>query len=307
MPAQFRFSAKRAFLTYSDVCEHITKEAIYEDLNERYPVRYYALGEEIHPSTGGRHIHALFEFRSKVDTRDVTCFDVADILHQHHPNVQAVKKGAANWERVLDYVTKDDPNPLANIELKPTWGELFEQATTKEEYLGLVKRHYPRDYALNLQRLEYMATKTFQTSDVNTIGEFSLSWTFTFPPELVLLRPSIGQSTVVVGAPGCGKTTWAKMYSPKPCLFVRHLDSLLLLSPEHQSVIFDDLDFRHLPPATQKFLVDSSDLAEIHVRYRVARIPPGLTKIFTANEYPFIDEGVHGDAVRRRVSRIDIL
>lgn len=303
----FRFAAKRAFLTYSDVCEEITKEAIYHDINDRYPIKYFALGEEIHPSTGGRHIHCLFEFSRKIDSRDVTCFDVADSQHQHHPNVQVVKKGAAHWERVLDYVTKDDPNPLANVELKPTWGELFDLATTKEEYLRLVKIHYPKDYALNLQRLEYMATKTYPTSTANTIVEYSLSFSITFPPELTLLVPLQGQSTVVVGRPGCGKTTWAKISCPKPCLFVRHLDSLLLLRPEHRSIIFDDLDFRHLPPPTQKFLVDTTDLAEIHVRYRVARIPPGVTKIFTANEYPFCDEGVHGEAIRRRINRVDIL
>ena len=307
MPVTFRFAAKRAFLTYSDVCEYITKEAILFDLQDRYPIKLYALGEEIHPSTGGRHIHVLIEFRSKVDSRDVTCFDVADSEHQHHPNIQVVKKGSAHWERVLDYVTKDDPNPLANVQLKPTWGEIFDQATSKEQFLELVKVFYPRDFALNLQRLEYSATRIFPTFDASTIVEFSLSWTLTFPPELALLRPLTGQSTVVVGTPGCGKTTWAKIYCPKPCLFVRHLDSLLLLRPEHRGIIFDDLDFRHLPPPTQKFLADTSDLAEIHVRYRVARIPPGITKIFTANEYPFIEEGIHGEAVRRRITRIDIL
>lgn len=303
--APFRFSAKRVFLTYSDVCEHITKESIYFDLEERYPFKHYAIAEELHQS-GGRHIHCIIEFKKKVDSKDTTLFDVSDIDHQHHPNIQPIKRGQAHWERVLEYVTKEDPIPLANIELKPTWGEMFDMATTKDEYLGLVKKHYPRDYALNLQRIEYSAEKTYPTSAVNTIEEFSPHYAITMPPELSLFVPSPGQSTVVVGRPGCGKTTWAKTFCPKPCLFVRHLDSLLLLQPHHRSIIFDDLDFKHLPDQTQKFLVDQTDLAEIHVRYKVAKIPAGLTRIFTANEYPFNDQGVHGEAIRRRITRLDI-
>lgn len=303
----FRFAAKRAFLTYSDVCEEITKEAIYFDLDARYPIKSYAFGEEIHPSTGGRHIHAILEFRRKVDSTDVTLFDIADSEHQHHPNIQKVPKGQAHWERILDYVTKEDPCPLANVELRPTWGELFDNATTSEEYLRLVKQHYPKEFANNYRNLEYMATKTYPILTDDTIVEYSPPSLITFPPELVLLTPSIGQSTVVVGRPGCGKTTWAKTYCPKPCLFVRHLDNLQQLQPGHRGIIFDDLDFSHLPVATQKFLVDQTDPAHIHVRYRVARIPAGMTKIFTANEYPFTDEGIHGEAIRRRVTRIDIL
>lgn len=305
MPA-FRFAAQKAFLTYSDVCEHITKESIYFDLSERLPILKYALGEEIHPSTGGRHIHCLLEFHRRYDSIDPTTFDVADDEHQHHPNIQTVKRGAANWERVLDYCTKEDPNPLANVELKPTWGELFQKATTEEEYLLLVKTHYPREYALNLQRLEYTAKKTYPTSNARTIDAFSPDFRIIYPPELNLSVPLPGQSTVVVGRPGCGKTTWAKQFCPKPCLWIRHLDCLQHLRPEHQGIIFDDLDFRHLPPQTQKFLVDSTDPSDVHIRYRTALIPSGMTKIFTANEFPFTTDPVHGPAIRRRINLIEI-
>lgn len=302
----FRFAAKRVFLTYSDVCEHITKESLYYDLEDRYPMALYAFGEEIHPSTGGRHIHALIEFRRKVDSTDPTFLDVADIHHQHHPNIQTVKKGAAHWERVLDYVTKDDPNPLANVELRKSWAEMLDEAQNKDEFMTLVRKNYPRDYCLNYQRLLGMASAHFPTYGVNTIENFSLGFSIIFPPELLLFEPQPGLSTVVVGRPGCGKTTWAKMTSPKPALFVRHLDSLQDLKPYHRSIIFDDLDFKHLPPPTQKFLADTSDLAEIHIRYRVARLPAGITKIFTCNEYPFIVDGIHGAAIRRRVNLLEI-
>lgn len=305
MPA-FRFSAVRAFLTYSDVCDCLTKEAVYFAIDERYPVKNYCLGEEIHPSTGGRHFHAVFEFDRKVNSIDVTCFDVPCEHTQVHPNIQPIKRGQANFDRCLEYCIKDDPNPYSNIQPRPTWGELVESAGDSEDFMRLVRTHYPREFCLNHCRLEAMSRKVFPTYGMNTIANYLPPFSITMPPELAFFVPLVGSSTVVVGRPGCGKTTWAKVNCPKPALFIRHLDSLLDLKPYHQSIIFDDLDFRHLPPATQKFVVDTTDVGEIHVRYRVARIPPGLTKIFTANEYPFLNEGVHGDAIRRRVNCIFI-
>lgn len=305
MPA-FRFSAIKAFLTYSDVCDCLTKESVFFAIDERYPVKSYCIGEEIHPSTGGRHFHAVFEFQRKLNSIDVTLFDVPCEHAQVHPNIQTVKRGAAQWERCVEYCCKDDPNPYTNIQAKPTWGELVESARDSEDFMGLVRTHYPRDFCLNFCRLEAMAKKVFRTSGINTIENYLPPFSITMPPELTLFVPLPGSSTIVVGRPGCGKTTWAKLTAPKPALFIRHLDSLSDLQPWHQSIVFDDLDFKHLPPPTQKFLVDTADVAEIHIRYRVARIPPGLTRIITANEYPFITEGVHAEAIRRRVNCIFI-
>jgi len=300
MPA-FRYAAKNTFLTYSDICDCITKESLYFAIDERYPVKRYSIGEEIHPSTGGRHLHAIFEFQRKVNTLDVTCFDLPCEHTQCHPNIQPVKKGAANFDKCVEYTQKEDPNPFTNIKPKPSWGEIVEGANDADDFMRLVRENYPKDFCLNHCRLAAMAKKASRTGGINTIEIFSPAYSIIMPPELALSMPLPGRSTVVIGPPGCGKTTWAKMYCPKPSLFVRHLDSLSELRPYHQSIIFDDLDFKHLPPPTQKFLVDQSDVAEIHIRYRVARIPPALTRIFTCDEYPFISEGVHGDAVRRRI------
>lgn len=303
----FRFAAIRVLLTYSQIPEQVTKETIYYSIDERFPVDCYTIGEETHQD-GGRHIHAVFVFKRKVDSTDPTLFDITydSEFPSIHPNIRPIQRGQAHLERAQEYVIKDDPCPLSNVVQKLSWGEMFESANSKDEYLGLVRKHYPRDYALNFMRLEDFAKKHWPTSCIGTIQEFSPTYTWNVPFELITTVPPFVKSIVIVGPAGCGKTTWAKTTAPKPALFVRHLDSLSQLTEEHKSIIFDDLCFKHLPPSTQKFLVDMDNLAEIHVRYRVARIPSGILRIFTCNEYPFIDEGVHGEAVRRRVSRIDI-
>lgn len=305
MPVQrdFRFDAIKVFLTYSQVGER-TKEDIFFTIDERYPVKDFFLGEERHQD-GGRHIHAVFVFKAKVSSRSAQCFDVWDGEKWLHPNIKTIRRGKAHLETVVEYAGKDDPHPLTNMESKPSWGELIEQSNTAQEFLDGVRKWYPRDYALNLQRYEYSAAKMYGNCP-NTLSDFVHDWDLELPDELRDLQVSTVQSTVIVGPPGCGKTTWAKENAPKPALFIRHMDSLALLRAEHASIIFDDLDFHHLPPSTQKFLVDMENLAEIHLRYRVAKIPAGLPRIITANEYPFLAEGVHGDAITRRIFRVDI-
>jgi len=303
----FRFSAIRVLLTYSQVPETVTKESIVYTIDERYPVEEYTVGEELH-NDGGRHIHAVFVFRVKVDSRDVTLFDVSYDPDEPsiHPNIRPIQRGKAHLDRAIQYVTKEDLDPFTNVPQKLTWAEMMEQATSSEEYLGLVRKHYPRDYALNYQRLESMAQKHWPITCMGTIHAFEPSYAWNVPFELLTCVLPVNKSVVVVGPAGCGKTTWAKTVAPKPTLFIRHLDSLSNLLPIHRSIIFDDLEFTHLPPSTQKFLVDVTDLAEIHIRYKVARIPSGVLRIFTANDYPFTDNGVHAQAIRRRLHRVDI-
>lgn len=305
VPRGFRFSAERVLLTYSRTGE-LTREEVLFTLQERFPVDEFCVASELHED-GGYHIHALIKFKGKLDRRGADLFDINDGTTVHHPNISPVKRGMANWQRAHDYVLKEDPCPLTNITRKLGWGEILDSAATAEEYLDLVRKHYPREYQANLQRYEYVAKKHFGTC-LNTITE---EWVPNYPhdvpgplSELEEMDDRFSKSLVIVGPPGCGKTTWAKEHAPKPALFIRHLDSLARFRPEHRSIIFDDLDFRHLPVSTQKYLVDMENLAEVHIRYNVARIPEGIPRIITANEYPFNDDNIHGPAIDRRINKI---
>lgn len=107
----------------------------------------------------------------------------------------------------------------------------------------------------------------------------------------------------MVGPTGCGKTSWAKRVAPKPALWVRHIDVLReFREGYHQSIIFDDMSFKHMPQQAQVHLTDWHNKSHIHCRYGHATVPAKTVKIFTCNEYPFIQD----PAVKRRVHLIDL-
>lgn len=92
---------------------------------------------------------------------------------------------------------------------------------------------------------------------------------------------------LIVGEAGIGKTTYAKQMMPRPILFVSHLEDLRKFKPNfHKSILFDDVTITHMPLPAQIHLVDTENPRSIHVRYGTVRIPAGVPKVFTSNEFP---------------------
>ncbi len=121
----------------------------------------------------------------------------------------------------------------------------------------------------------------------------------TFPPEWP--RVLNEKVTILWGSSGIGKTSYAKALLPK-ALMVSHMDDLRHFKPgEHDGIIFDDMDFKHLPRTSQIHLVDTDDTRSIHCRYDVASIPAGTKKIFTTNEHEGNIFLLSDSAIRRRV------
>lgn len=107
------------------------------------------------------------------------------------------------------------------------------------------------------------------------------------------------QSLVIIGPSGCGKTTIARHIAPKPALFCTHVDTLRQFRPGyHKSIIFDDVNFTHIPREGQINIVEFEQPRAIHVRYGVVTIPAGVVKVFTANVLPI---STNDPAIARRV------
>lgn len=102
-------------------------------------------------------------------------------------------------------------------------------------------------------------------------------------------------SHVILGDAGCGKTQFALAHFEN-ALMVSHMDDLLNFNEDNDGIVFDDMDFKHMPRTAQIHILDWDNTRSIHCRYRTATIPKHTKKIFTCNEYPFVFDA----AIKRR-------
>lgn len=110
------------------------------------------------------------------------------------------------------------------------------------------------------------------------------------------------RSLVILGPRGTGKTQYAKALIPA-ALMASHTDDLKVYDKDlYDGIIFDDMDFKNWPRTSQIHLVDIDEDRSIHCRFTCAFIPAGTKKIFTCNEFPFVDD----PAIQRRVRLLEI-
>lgn len=273
------------FLTYPQ--SDIPFETVYHHLQSIKPVVWARVAHESHED-GSPHVHVAVRFgkrhKTSADRREF------DILGRH-PNVQVCRK----VKDVLEYVSKG--GNFQDFGLVPSSQPVFKQLQE------LAKRGVRAEFdeCAMENRVSFMWANhiwTTETASTNTIREAGQGI------ECLQLQglPVSDLSMVIIGPTGCGKSTWAKRVCEKPALWVNHLDDLKKWNPEHKSIIFDDMDFKHLPRTTQIYIADQENVRTIHCRNTNATLPPGLQKIFTCNEYPFSDD----PAINRRLHVVRI-
>ncbi len=110
------------------------------------------------------------------------------------------------------------------------------------------------------------------------------------------------RSVILYGEPGIGKTQFAKAHF-KCALFINHMDQLMDFDPEtHEGIVFDDMDFKHMPRTAQIHILDQEEARAIHIRYTTAYIPEGTHKVFTTNEPDGEIFAIDDGAIARRVN-----
>ncbi len=155
-PRRFQFNAKSLFGTYSQAPD-LSREII-RDFYLGLGCDQYLIGKESHQD-GGTHFHVYIKWANSFRTRNVRHFDI----NGYHPNISKPR----NERALFEYITKEDPEPLANFSpsekkksRNETWSEILE-TTTKEEFYSKSRELAPADYVLNHERLEYFANKHF--------------------------------------------------------------------------------------------------------------------------------------------------
>lgn len=289
MPA-FKFDSQTFFLTYPQ--SDFDFDELVQALRTVCDLQWARVCRELHED-GQPHIHVVGRFTKRVQSRVVSLFDFAG----RHPNIQPVR----SIHKSLAYVAKDGQFrdfgtvPVANN--RRSIQELIDIASSSSEleyYAAAAEARVPYQYA---QRFRQLSTRDDTITEDYT-GDITRERF-----DVCLQACEEGRTTVIIGPSGIGKTSWAKRVAPKPALWVRHLDVLRQFQPNyHKSIIFDDMSFDHMPRTTQIHLVDTYDDAHIHCRYGHATIPAGVTRIFTANYMPFVQD----PAIDRRIIKIDL-
>lgn len=302
---KFRLRGKRFFFTWSQIPWDLAHEDIKLVLDSIDEIEYAIIGRELHQD-GNAHYHAAVQFAKQQDRKISRHADAGG----QHPNIKNKANGRA-WEAAKEYCKKDgqfkefgEQDTETGELLGTKIDELYEQA---DDFYSFLKLCLDNSVPFGYCQASWNAKQTRSpTIDVGEVGAGAIE----SPILRQLVWADSERAIVIVGPTGCGKTTWALNHAPKPALFVSDIDDLKSFRVGfHKSIIFDDMCFSgdHTgkgawPVQKQIHLVDFHMQRSIRCRYTTARIPAGVHKIFTCNEYPF----TWSDAIARRVLRIDI-
>lgn len=281
---KFRIARKKIGLTYScptDLPENPieSKEDLLEFLEEKGGHCQYIVAKELHQS-GKKHYHAWVSYDTRIDTIDPAFFDYQGV----HPNIINPGIGwMAYCKKDKEFITNLEDNPFT-VALK---------CDTVAEAVDLLWKKRPQVMALNADRIEKNYAKRMKPTPIPKI--FNGPWKWPIEENF--------ETLIFIGDSGIGKTQFAKAHFNNP-LLVSHIDQLRNFeSGEYDGIIFDDMDFNHLPRTSQIHLTDFDEDRHIHARYNAALIPAGTRKIFTANTMPV---NIQDPAIARRCKIINL-
>jgi len=238
----YNFNAKNCFATYPQSAG-LTKARLLEFFKSVAETVYVVVGEELHDDEG-LHFHVLACWDSKVHRRDARWLDVDGF----HPNIQVPRK----ISEVADYCKKDG-DFVEEGELPKTkrdWSVVV-AAETRADMMLAVKEIAPRDLVLNLEKLEYYASKRWRSEAVVYTPEFT---EFTFCQELhdwwrVNLQMPVTRGrrrSLILKSPSkYGKTEWARSLGPH--MYFNGKVDWNKWDDKALYIVFDDMDWKFVP------------------------------------------------------------
>lgn len=215
---EFRFNAKKLYLTYAQAEAIPSKRTILEFFKQHHGdnILTYLICEELHQD-GKKHYHAYFKFHKKLDTRNVRAFDINGI----HPNIKAVKKGE---DHVIQYIMKG-----GNYEGNVTEASLYPTAN------NFVKK-----------RQDFQAWSRY----MQEAKRLPVSYPVKLPNvDMWIQKPDASHRQrhwVIQGPPGCGKTQWINTAFANMKVYLVPTDAPETMWEGYENediIIFDDFPF----------------------------------------------------------------
>jgi len=164
------------------------------------------------------------------------------------------------------------------------------EAKSYEEFLQLCQLHYPRDYVLNHERLEYFGKKHFAEKKepyVSPFTEFRLPEIVTrwFETEFNSDKRR-KKSLVLIGASKLGKTEWARSLGHH--MYFNHLANFKDdWDDTARYIIFDDFEWDYIP--NKKGFFGGQLTFQISGKYmKVKTVKWGKCCIYLTNHHPNI-------------------
>lgn len=298
--AAHRLNHKKLHVTQPALgVDEVSNEDVLAMARSRGTLIEWSIGDEVHPTPADpirpRHKHYFLHYLEPINHRDARYCQLFDMRgfggRVLHPHIQGVGPKKSDCANVIHYTQKDklyiaSPN-LQNYDAEKTaasWAIELNQAETVHEGMRHLQTRHPEVFYMHAARVQHALEMRIGESEPSS---YRLS-DFTIPPiDPALLRT---KAIVIAGESHIGKTQYALAHFRYP-LLVSELDDLKSISMRTDGIVFDQMRFTH-PEDRSKInltldeavrLVDVELSRSIATRYRNARVPRGMPRIFTTN------------------------
>lgn len=260
----FSFQNKRVHLTYKTWLtddDIVTIRGKWKDEKQ-----FSYCHENGHGDTPYEHTHIFVHVEKMIKTQNVKYFDIGDI----HPNIKKVLS-TEHELNILKYHRKEGVKCVQEPEREFLTADMIADEIQNHDLFELCeKRNIPIKSMNDLKVLKDAKRRKTKHVHKFTPDDFTA-------PLLTDVRCAF-----VTGVAQVGKTQWALSHFKNP-LFVRRIEKLKMLTPEHDGIVFDDLPFSHWPTEPAIHLCDWDEESDIMARFADVTIPKCMPKFFCTN------------------------
>nr|AFN80566.1 Rep [Digitaria ciliaris striate mosaic virus] len=297
--ASFEVRAKNIFLTYSK-CLLDPQEALRDITHKlrKFEPTYVYVARELHQD-GTFHLHCFVQCKKHVRTTRARFFD----LEEYHPNVQNArmphkvlaycKKSPVSYAEEGAYTERDVRKRKidASTTKDAKMADIIRSSKSKEEYLSMVRKTFPFDWATRLQNFEYSAERLFPSTPPPYVSPFNMPSQEEHPVLGAWLRAELytqgrnpaerRKSLYICGPSRTGKTSWARSLGKHN--YWQHSVDFLNIIPDAEYNVIDDIPFKFVP--CWKGLVGAQRDITVNPKYGKKRLlSNGVPCIILANE-----------------------
>ena len=272
--------------------DEVSNEDVLAMARSKGDLLEYSIGDEVHPSPADpnrpRHKHYYLKYRTPINHRDARYCQIFDMTGAGgrvlQPHIQGV--GPKKEDRSCSYSQKDKlyiasphlQNYDAEVSDQASWAVDMNKAETVQAGMGALMQRHPETFYLHASTIEHALTMRIGMSEraLYSLAEFNTP------------RLDLSLAVVLQGASHIGKTQYALAHFEYP-LLVSEIDDLKSIGLRTDGIVFDQMVFNdkqggvNLSADSVIKLLDMECSRSIAARYRCARIPARMPRIFTTN------------------------